>query len=851
MNNKIQRLSVLGLALAATLATLNAPLSTAHAQGTAFTYQGRLNSGGGLANGSYDLAFKIYDTNQPAGMLIAGPLTYSDVAVSNGLFTVMLDFGADAFTGNARWLEIAVRTNGAGSFTLLSPRQQITPTPYAIMAASASNLLGALPTAQLTGTIPAGQLSGTIPSADVAGTYGSAVLFNNGEDTFNGTFIGQFFGSSFFGGSFNGQFFGDGGGLYDLNASQLTGGTVSDARLAPNVAFLNSNQTFTAQNVFQQPVGFGNPAPYFPVDVLANQAVGNFVTTNNGYGSVIVLQNQITNAGSFYLGAVNFNNVFDATPGQIGYVSNPTNENNDLMTFRVDYVGALALQADPSGKFVCSVIGDSAWNSVDPSSGGNVIAGGGYPYYGNAVYSNSFRVFIGAGYANQAGPNVYDAVIAGGGQNTVLSPDSVISGGFDHQILMAANYSTIGGGYYNFVAGDSLYSIYGYPVASTVGGGANNLIQTNSIWSFIGGGSGNTIEPYALGSVIAGGYGNSISGNSNNWANFQYNCATIAGGAGNNNGAAFAAIGGGRNNTIQTNAGASTIGGGAFNQTAATGAVVPGGFSNLAAGIQSFAAGTQAQATNDGAFVLADFHATNFYSTTSNQLSARFSGGVRFVTGGAGMTVDGQPVLAGSNGTGLTNVNAATFSGQPATAYAAASGSTGYIQNQNTGPQAASFNVSGSAVIGGAAQIGGLLRSGSETGTAEAPSPAGLVVRRINSTSTGQISNSVVAVSGALTLVRDGTYGGFQIKYPASPGFVTIACMGFDTNSVQKNFYTFLANPSSAGTVQIYSSGQNVVHFECTFGNTFNGNQPLTQVTLSRYYGDYFWSGNVISTSNQ
>ena len=43
------------------LSTLNSQLASAHAQGTAFTYQGRLNDGANPANGDYDLRFAIYD----------------------------------------------------------------------------------------------------------------------------------------------------------------------------------------------------------------------------------------------------------------------------------------------------------------------------------------------------------------------------------------------------------------------------------------------------------------------------------------------------------------------------------------------------------------------------------------------------------------------------------------------------------------------------------------------------------------------------------------------------------------------------------------------------------------------
>lgn len=115
-----------------TLSTFILPLSTAFAQGTAFTYQGRLNSGGSPATGIYDLQFAIYDSSTN-GDLLGGPVTNSAVGVTNGLFTTTVDFG-NVFAGGSNWLEIAVSTNGANNFSTLAPRQQLTPVPYAIMA---------------------------------------------------------------------------------------------------------------------------------------------------------------------------------------------------------------------------------------------------------------------------------------------------------------------------------------------------------------------------------------------------------------------------------------------------------------------------------------------------------------------------------------------------------------------------------------------------------------------------------------------------------------------------------------------------------------------------------------------
>jgi hypothetical protein len=110
---------------------------SARAQGTAFTYQGHLNASGSPANGTFDLRFSLFDVSG-GGSAVAGPVTNSATSVSNGLFTVLVDFGTGAFTGANRWLEIGVRSTGGGAFATLAPRQPITPAPYAIFAANSA-----------------------------------------------------------------------------------------------------------------------------------------------------------------------------------------------------------------------------------------------------------------------------------------------------------------------------------------------------------------------------------------------------------------------------------------------------------------------------------------------------------------------------------------------------------------------------------------------------------------------------------------------------------------------------------------------------------------------------------------
>jgi hypothetical protein len=145
MKNQIKPL----LIVLTLLSTLNSQFSTAFAQGTAFTYQGRLNNGGSPASGTYNLTFTLFNTNT-TGVAIAGPVTNNAVIITNGLFTVLVDFGSGVFTGATNWLEIGVETNGASPFATLAPRQQLTPTPYAIYAEGAGNLSGTLSASRLT-----------------------------------------------------------------------------------------------------------------------------------------------------------------------------------------------------------------------------------------------------------------------------------------------------------------------------------------------------------------------------------------------------------------------------------------------------------------------------------------------------------------------------------------------------------------------------------------------------------------------------------------------------------------------------------------------------------------------------
>lgn len=104
--------------------------------GTSFTYQGQLKDGAAPADGAYDFIFRLYDASS-GGLQVGSSVTLADRIVTGGLFTVQLDFGASPFGGDARWLDIQVRPGAStGAYTLLTPRQPLSATPYALYALS-------------------------------------------------------------------------------------------------------------------------------------------------------------------------------------------------------------------------------------------------------------------------------------------------------------------------------------------------------------------------------------------------------------------------------------------------------------------------------------------------------------------------------------------------------------------------------------------------------------------------------------------------------------------------------------------------------------------------------------------
>ena len=534
--------------------TLAAPL------GSAFSYQGRLLDAGIPASGSYDFRFALFSV-EIGGAPLGTAQTNENVAVSNGVFATVIDFGSNTFNGAAYWLEISTRPgSNTGEFTLLEPRQRVMPVPYALHALSAS----AVPSVSwgtLTG-VPIGFADGV--DNDTTYSAGAGLSLNGNQFSVN-------FGTS---GAAETAARSD----HTHDASAVVSGTLADARLSANVALLNSSPVFT-----------GNVTSF-------QDFVGMRLRIGSGH---LVSASLATIAGGF----------------------NNTNESDAAMIGNGSFNRVMLNAAS-------GFIGSGSRNTIESNAGMAVITGG----LSNRITTSSIYSIIAGGRGNTADGQY--SVIGGGQNNLTIDNGTVVAGGIRNQATNV--HTTVGGGFENAAWGAS----------ATVAGGQLN--RASGLFSSIGGGWTN----------VAGGYASSVGGGQQN--NATTNFATIAGGLNNIAGGSFSTVSGGYSNNAPAVSGtiaggllnivsgpAGAIGGGFSNVVSAHHATVPGGQQNVAAGAYSLAAGYRGRALHDGAFVWADATDADFSSTRSNQFAVRAMAGVRFETGGNGISVDGERVLHG------------------------------------------------------------------------------------------------------------------------------------------------------------------------------------------------------------
>ena len=427
-------------------------------QTTAFTYQGRLNDSGAIANGSYDLTFAAYD-DPTNGNLVGGIVTNSAVTVSNGIFTTPVDFGPGVFTGLDLWLEISVSTNGAGTFSTIIPRQMFTPTPYALYAqeaGTADNVAASAVSATQLNTLgapAAGQVlayNGTQlvwQAPTVGGNTGGWSLTGNLGTTTGVNFLGTLDNvplELIAGGARALRLEPDttgggapnviGGSAFNSVSGGITGATIAGGGAATASGFSYSN-TVTA--------GFGAIG-----GGVRNTASGQFAEIGGGF----------QNLAGGYISAVAGGAYNVARTNEAAVLGGAYNVASGI--------GSTIGGGGYDGSFAS---GNGASGAVSFIGGGIGNAAAGYAAAVNGGYGNSAsgpQAAIGGGDGNVASGS--DTVFYGFDPVRFLSGDSTVSGGYGN--AASASGATVPGGAFNAAAGD--FSFAGGYHASALNDGA-------------------------------------------------------------------------------------------------------------------------------------------------------------------------------------------------------------------------------------------------------------------------------------------------------------------------------------------------------------------------------------------
>ncbi len=409
-----------------------------------------------------DLNYVTYWSNDGTSVDGSQPTAAVSAAVSAGLVTVglgdttvvnMMALPESVFSQANLQLQIWF-SDGVNGFAMLSPLQNLTPAPYAVVADNASNLLGVLPAGQLSGAIGNGNLpanpvfSGTVTANALAG-IGTGVTGVNAAalNGLNGTNYWQLEGNNVVPGQFLGS--------TNFNPVEVWAGGSRAFRLepvagnAPNVIGGYSNN-FVAPGAYAATIaGGGANGLTNSVWVLAGTVGGGFNNTSSNYDATV-------SGGANNLAAGNASSVGG------GLENGALGDHDAIFGGQGNYISALADHAFIGG----GGGGGASSNWIGDYASSSAIGGGG----ANSIQSYCNNSFIGGGVANMIEFNSYEGTISGGWTNVLQAdnPQSTIAGGSHNTIETESYYSAISGGYGNLVGA--------YGEACTIGGG---LFNTN------------------------------------------------------------------------------------------------------------------------------------------------------------------------------------------------------------------------------------------------------------------------------------------------------------------------------------------------------------------------------------
>jgi trimeric autotransporter adhesin len=600
---KMSRKNRVRLCLALSVVVAVASPSVSHALSSVFTYQGQLEQSGLPADGTCDFQFSVWDAagsgSPPSGGgQMGSTFPVANQVVSNGLFTVELNFGDGIFTGNNRWLQIAVRCPaGSGAYTTLSPRQRLTAIPYALYTPFAGQATVAVDLGCL-GCVNAGDIAdGAVSNATIEpGSIGANRLsFTPGTVTEITTTDG------------------------------LTGGTITTTGVI-GVNFGTAAGTVAAGD-------HNHGDAYWRITGNSGTTAGpNFLGTTDNQA----LELRVNNARALRLepnanspnviggfsGNSAWSGVVGATVAGGGESGLENSVTDDFGTVGGGWNNQAGNNFGSSGDASFAAVGGGRGNAA---SGDHATIGGGEGNHaggshataggGRYNFANGNNSTIGGGESNSA---TNDATVGGGSTNHADGVRAAIGGGSGN--TAGGDSAVIGGGWLNTASGE----------ASTIGGGGGN--SATAAYATIAGGARSDPGDSATGNrvtddygTVGGGGNNQVGNNAGPTTDATY--GTVAGGGGNMASGLGATVGGGGGN--QATGAYATVGGGVFNFATGEHSTVPGGVGNLASGAGSLAVGRLSFATHNGSFVWGD--GTQIAGSQGvNTFNALATGGFRF-----------------------------------------------------------------------------------------------------------------------------------------------------------------------------------------------------------------------------
>lgn len=412
------------------------------ALGTVFTYQGQLTRDGVLVSEACTMRFALFDAAQ-GGTQQGATVTVANVAVDGGFFTVDLDFGADAFAGEARYLEIGVQCSGESSFTTLNGRVALRAAPAALFARRApwGGLLD----------VPAGFADNV--DNDTTYTAGAGLVLATGTELALDT------------------------AYLDAGYWRLGGTT---GALTPTLG--------TTDNLSLTLVVSNTPAlRIYPGggQESANLIGGSFYNQARAGTVGIVIA-----GGGSRPGLHQAHDSYTTIGGGLNHTVGSDDADNANARFATVGGGfqnrAIGQDATVSGGGTNIAVGQA-----DTVGGGNANgAGGGWSTVsgGNINIAQSRLSFIGGGFNNRTTPGAEHATIGGGFNNTASATDATVGGGRTNEA--AGTGATVPGGQSNTAAGAYSFA-------------AGRAATAQNDRAFVWNGSSNEVTSAAAGSFVA------------------------------------------------------------------------------------------------------------------------------------------------------------------------------------------------------------------------------------------------------------------------------------------------------------------------------------------------------------